>query len=198
MERQNEKEEVETEVCTKKSQCLQWLKDVIQIFVYSALICICVGLVFNKAKVQSGSMEPTIMTGQNILCITPALHGLKEGNIIEFYIDPDKIGTNGANYATDYKGRVTYIKRIIGMPGDTIKLTGDGYVYRNGEKLEEPYIQGNITYPKEGETEQIFVVPENEYFVMGDNRTDSYDSRYWPDAFVQKKDIRGVFITKLP
>lgn len=77
------------------------------------------------------------------------------------------------------------IKRIIGLPGDTIEIK-QGNVYVNGTLLKENYaLKDKFT------SQTKYVVPENCYFVMGDNRANSYDSRYWEDPYVKRSDIIG-------
>lgn len=80
-------------------------------------------------------------------------------------------------------------KRVIGMPNDTIKII-DGIVYVNDIAIDEPYI---IPYPKE--TMYKYDIPEDKYFLMGDNRPESSDSRNW--GAVSKEDIKGVVIFNL-
>jgi len=77
------------------------------------------------------------------------------------------------------------VKRVIGLPGDTVTLAG-GYVYIDGRKLNESWlpasVQGNTQPGPPGNAanlQQAYTVPANDYYVMGDNRTDSCDSRYW-------------------
>jgi signal peptidase I len=103
-----------------------------------------------------------------------------------------------------------FIKRIIGVPGDKI-IIKNGDVYRNGKKLDESkYLTNNNnhhTYVKGTEEEEIFLVPENKYFVLGDNRQGSSDSRAhsqeWYneqgeyDPFVKKSDIEGRYLFTL-
>lgn len=87
------------------------------------------------------------------------------------------------------KGEGTYIKRVVGKGGDTIELKQQG-VYRNGEKMEEPYACGPTT--PMGITWHI---PENAFFVLGDNRTHSLDSRYWQEPYVKEAELKSrVFL----
>ncbi|KKR54760.1 signal peptidase I [Candidatus Woesebacteria bacterium RIFOXYC1_FULL_41_14] len=83
-----------------------------------------------------------------------------------------------------------YIKRVIALPGETVAIE-NGHVYINGELLGEPYLEDTLktnggAFLQEG---QEYVVPENQYFVMGDNRPNSSDSRYWGP--ISKKSISG-------
>jgi signal peptidase I len=99
------------------------------------------------------------------------------------------------------KADIDLIKRIIGVAGDKIKLE-NGEVYRNGEKLEEKYLPaGTTTYPAyqfEGtlQESQEITVPNGKYFVLGDNRNHSKDSRFSDIGFVDRKDIKGRVLLK--
>ncbi|CAI3627530.1 Signal peptidase I [Clostridium neonatale] len=95
---------------------------------------------------------------------------LKEGDIVTFKCD-------------EY-GDKLLIKRLIGLPGDTIEIK-DGVVFRNGTELEEPYVKNNEEY------DGYFEIPEGKYFFLGDNRANSDDSRYWENPYVDRKDIEG-------
>jgi signal peptidase I len=104
------------------------------------------------------SMEPTFYQGQRILVNKVAynFHELERGDVIVF--EP----TNG--------GQADYIKRVIGVPGDTIAIKNEA-VRVNGTKLQEPYIQDSSKYTFDQEK-----IAEDNYFVLGDNRNNSNDS----------------------
>lgn len=129
-----------------------------------------------NATVPSGSMEKTIMTHSRVLGTRFAYWGgrtPKRGDIVVFQYPIDTaLGKN-----------THYIKRVIGLPGETVTIR-DGAVYINGEQLEEDYINGTWTVENDGFT---FEVPEGEYLMLGDNRNNSNDARYWPAIALQKK-----------
>lgn len=84
-----------------------------------------------------------------------------------------------------------YIKRLIGLPGERVMIK-EGVVYINGEPLSEEYLpEDYFTYPELNvytDMEEV-VIPENEYFFLGDNRNNSSDARIWQYKFVKKEDI---------
>lgn len=126
-----------------------------------------------SALVPSGSMEETVMAGDRIM-INRLAYIAKEpqrGDIVAFYYPDD--------------GETLYLKRVMGLPGETIEGI-DGYVYIDGVKLENDYTTEHMEYdfaPLE--------VPDDCYFMMGDNRNNSWDSRYWQNSFVEEKEIIG-------
>ncbi len=129
--------------------------------------------------IPSGSMEPTLQIGDRILVnkLSYHLHGVDRGNIVVFSRPPTE--SCGGPEVNDL------VKRVIGMPGDVLTLSG-GYVYVDGKRLNETWLpsseQGITSAGPQGSNWNLsrpYRVPANDYFVMGDNRTDSCDSRYW-------------------
>ena len=146
------------------------------------VICIAVYLilikyVFQVSVVQSGSMEPTINTKEVIL-LDKVAYLVKEprrGDIITF---------NSKEKNSDM------LKRIIGMPGDTISFV-DGYVFVNGTICDESaYLEEDV----ETNCLSTFTVPEGCYFLLGDNRYNSDDSRFWENPYIAKSDIIGKLL----
>jgi len=92
----------------------------------------------------------------------------------------------------DRGGQKSLIKRVIGLPGDTIELKDDA-VYRNGNRLDEPYVKGGLTPGSMA----LVKVPEGSYYVLGDNRQVSMDSRTSEIGFVTMEKIRGKVVYRL-
>jgi signal peptidase I len=129
--------------------------------------------------IPSGSMEPTLQIGDRILVnkLSYHLHGVDRGDIVVFSRPPAE--NCGGPEVNDL------VKRVIGLPGDVISLSG-GYVYIDGKRLDESWLptseQGVTSAGPAGTASDLahpYRIPANDYFVMGDNRTDSCDSRYW-------------------
>lgn len=153
---------------------------IITIFIF-LIVFTCV---FSVNKVPSTSMEPTIEPKSFIInWRLPFLFG-------------DPIPNHGdiVVFRPGGQDRRLLVKRVIGISGDQISFEG-GYVFRNGEKLEEPYLQAEgMTY---SDTER-FSVPEGCIFVMGDNRLHSRDSRYMENPFIPVKNILAKELVSFP
>lgn len=130
-------------------------------------------------NISGNSMEPTFSNGDTIMFegLTYAVEAPMRGDVVVFYgtDEPDKI----------------FVKRIIGLPGEEVVIR-ERRVYINGELLEEPYL-GQLSDPanlKMREYDGItYEVPEGKYFMLGDNRQNSFDSRTWNDPFVPLDNI---------
>lgn len=148
---------------------------------YAVLIFACVYIIPNfilqRTIVDGQSMENTLSNGDHLYVekITYRLGLLKRFDIIVFY----PYGREHEDY---------YVKRIIGLPGETVQII-DGKIYINGEILEENYGKEPILDP--GRAAQPITLGEDEYFVMGDNRNISKDSRYPNVGNVKKENIGG-------
>ena len=117
--------------------------------------------------IPSASMEPTLLIGDRILVdkLSYHLHGVGRGDIVVFAKPPREVADPTIK---------DLVKRVIGLPGDVISSRG-GRVYINGKVLPEPWLgRGIVT--TDIRTQKV---PPNEYFVMGDNRSDSQDSRFF-------------------
>ncbi len=127
------------------------------------------------ARVMSGSMETTLMTGDRVIFAREKDYVPERGDIIMFTMNAgDPIPTWGRSEGL--------CKRVIGIAGDTIEIK-DCKVYLNGEELVEPYLRDcEITYLPKGERYKKYVIPECCIFVMGDNRCSSKDSRFFEDG----------------
>lgn len=125
-----------------------------------------------NARIPSGSMIPTITEGNRIIGNRLAYINSepKRGDIVVFYYPDDE--------------SQKFIKRIIGLPGETIYIA-DGIVYIDGQPLDESAYLTVETYGVSGP----FTIPDDCYFMMGDNRNSSNDSRFWTNHFVHKDKI---------
>ncbi len=135
--------------------------------------------VYMNATIPSGSMQNTIMQGDRIF-----------GNRLAYIKDdPKRYDIIIFKYPDDTSK--TFIKRVIGLPGETVEIK-NGNVYIDGS--ETPLDDSFCAEETEGEFGP-YVVPEDSYFVMGDNRNNSLDSRYWNNTFVSKDQIlaKAVF-----
>lgn len=147
------------------------------LLVTAAVVFLLFRVIFQLAWVPSGSMETAIPTKSLLLSLRlPYLVSdpvLERGDVVTF--QSDELGK-------------LLVKRVIGLPGEEVSFS-NGYVYVNGQKLEEPYLNlRGITNTAENE---VFRVPEGCYFVLGDNRRSSDDSRFWDDPYVSEEDIRA-------
>jgi len=144
-------------------------------------------------KIPSGSMKPTLQIGDHIL-VNKFLYGVKLPFIMTKII-PVKEPTHGDIIVFKYPEDPDkdFIKRVIGVPGDTVKIR-DKKIFINNAQLSVDhgvYSDPRIIPGQMNKRDNFgpVTVPKNSYFVMGDNRDNSYDSRFW--GFVSEKSIKG-------
>lgn len=149
----------------------RFVLDVLETLALSLILFIAINAVSARIRVESISMQPTLYAGDFII-VNKLAYKLGEpgrGDVIIFHYPPDP-------------NREPYIKRVIGLPGETVRIEG-GKVYVNHVLLNEPYISAAPTY------EGSWVVPEDSLFVLGDNRNSSSDSHSW--GMVPLKNVIG-------
>jgi signal peptidase I len=152
---------VETEEnLPEKPSLLRVLVDILETLLLSVALFILIDAVSARIKIDGTSMEPNLHHGEFVIVskINYRLGEPERGDVVVF----------------DFPRNITkeYIKRVIGLPGEQVRIQG-GKVYINGIELSEPYLQIEPQY--EGQWD----VPENTLFVLGDNRNNSSDSHNW-------------------
>ncbi len=154
-------------------ELMGWLLYIIIIVGAAYLIVTFVG---QRTQVSGSSMETTLSDGDQLIVdkISYRFRDPKRYDIIVF--------------PYQYEPNTYYIKRIIGLPGETIQII-DGYIYIDGEQLDEHY--GNELMNDPGIAAEPVALGEDEYFVLGDNRNNSQDSRAVNVGVIHRKDILG-------
>lgn len=175
-----------------------------------AIVLVLRSFLVEPFQIPSGSMKPTLEVGDFIL-VNKFAYGIRlpvlDTKVIEVG-DPQRGDVMVFRYPSE--PTINYIKRVVGLPGDTIRYTADKQLFVNGESVakqlvgEEPGSLGSATLYKEklGAVEHLiriemnryradpgkeWTVPAGHYFMMGDNRDNSNDSRYWTDPNIPKE-----------
>lgn len=181
--------EHESEEPPEKPSLLKEILSWIQVLAAAVVIAFMLDhFIIANSTVPTGSMETTIMPGDRVIGLRlKYTFGEPERGDIAIFIYPDDEAAGIRTY---------YVKRIIGMPGDTVDVK-DGHVYLNGS--EEPLDESMIKEPMMLEAPMHFEVPEDSYFMMGDNRNYSNDSRRWHNPYVKReKLIAKVYFKYFP
>lgn len=155
------------------------MQELVKLAVFAICVMFFVNCIIMLNIVPSASMQPTIKVGD--ITVSNCLSYLKD--------DPER------GDVVIFKGEdgKTMVKRIIGLPNDVISFV-DGYVVINGMVVEEEYIDDEI----ETNCGDTFVVPADCYFVMGDNRENSLDSRFFNQPYISKSDIKAKLMFVIP
>jgi signal peptidase I len=139
-----------------------WIRDLVVSVILAILVIL---FLYQPVKVEGTSMMPALIDQERIFInkfvYRLGIGDIQRGDLVVFWFpgDPTK----------------SYIKRVIGIPGDTVEVT-DGDVFVNGELLEEPYV---LSQYRDRQSMSQFKVQAEEYFVLGDHRSSSNDSRSW-------------------
>lgn len=157
----------------------EFFSDTFKYFLVVIFVLLVIVYVFTFTQVVGPSMEPTL-EAKNITVLSKSHYQffeVKRGDIIAF----------------EYNGMRNLVKRVIGLPGETVEFK-DNVLYINGQEVKEPYIKNEVTkdYVLKKPSN---VIPEDMYFVVGDNRDDSLDSRVI--GLIDKKDISGKIVMRL-
>ena len=155
---------------SKKSSCMGFIIDTVETILLALILFLAINAVSARVRVENVSMQPTLKAGEFLLVnrVAYKLSSPKIGDIIVFHAP----GVDDLDY----------IKRLIGRPGDTVSIE-DGVVYVNNEPLYETYIAAPPNYSG------TWVVPEGQFFVLGDNRNNSSDSHLW--GFIPEDSVVG-------
>lgn len=168
------------------------VKELLETAIFILLIFFIVRGIVQNFKIEGSSMEPSLHSGQYVLVNKliyfhfdiNAPQRLLPGNddLPAQVVYPFRMPERGDVIVLEFPRDVSkdYIKRVIGLPGETVEVR-DGVVYINNEPLDEPYLQGMLTNCSPGSAcaQGPIVVPPDSIFVMGDNRSNSSDSREW-------------------
>ena len=156
------------------------LKEILGWVLYIAIILgvtyLIITYVGQRTKVSGDSMEATLHTGDNLIVDKLSYH-FREPERYEIIVFPYR-----------YESDTYYIKRIVGLPGDKVQIR-DGYLYINGERSEEQY--GLERMNSAGIAAEEIFLGEDEYFVLGDNRNNSSDSRDPSVGVLKREEIIG-------
>lgn len=157
-----------------EEQKTNWVREIVPYVVMILVVVLLRIFVLVNAYIPTNSMENTIMTDARVMGLKTAywFHEPERGDIVVFWA-PDLENT-------------LYVKRLIGVPGDTVEVI-NGALYVNGEEQEEPYLKEAMKKESYGP----YVVPEDSYFMMGDNRNVSLDARFWTNTYVTRDKVVG-------
>lgn len=183
------------------------LKETFETIIFVIAMVIIIRFFIGEIRwIPSGSMRPTLIEGDRIFVerFSRFYSSPKRGDVMVFYPPTETLRTTPAAVFERLTGffckDIAYIKRVVGLPGDKIVIKSDSEgkydVTVNGKRLHEKYIMDEYDYIPCSEAMYCgpFTVPKNHYFMLGDNRGNSQDSRFW--GFLPKENFigRAVFL----
>ncbi len=181
------KEELE-EVKTKEAKPKNIKREILDTVLYFLFLFVAVWAIVTfvgqRTVVNGESMYDTLNDGDNLWVDKFSYH-FKDPQRFDIVVFPM------------YDGEEYFIKRIIGMPGETVRIDHQGNIYINGELLEEDYGYETIEPGMVGRAFEGVTLGDDEYFVMGDNRNESEDSRFDIVGNVKREDLMGKAVFRL-
>lgn len=178
--------EAEKEETKKTSWIREFLEYIIWLFGIWAVVQLIITFIGVFSVVDGDSMQPTLYNGE-YLWVDKLTYHLSEPERFDVVIFP-----------IQYQGRDNhFVKRIIGLPGETIYIDENGVIYINGEILPDTYGKEVITEYNRQRAAEPLTLGEDEYFVLGDNRNHSSDSRYETVGNITRDRIMGRVVARL-
>ena len=170
---------------TQKPEVVNIVKELLSLIIYIGIVVLICYFILNfvgcRSKVDGSSMNPTLEDKDNLWV----------DKLSYTFGDPKRFDVVIFNYDEN----TTYVKRIIGLPGETVRIDQNGNIYINGKLLKENY--GKETILNNGRAGSDVYLGEDEYFVLGDNRNNSIDSRWSDVGNVNREDIVGKVVLRI-
>ena len=200
------KEDITKEENQKEEKQKSAFQEIVETIIFVLVAVILIRFFIGELRwIPSSSMYPTMIEGDRIFVekVTMPFVEPKRGDVIVFYPPDEVLKKDFLSVLARLTGvlckDIAYIKRIIGTPGDTLEIKKEGeefFVYINGKKEDEPYIFSKTEWINCRDDMYCgpLTIPEDSYFMMGDNRGNSQDSRFW--GLLPKKNIIGHAIFK--
>ena len=170
-----------------KPEDVNIVKELLSLIVYIGIVVLLCYFIINfvgcRSRVDGSSMEPTLTDGDNLWV----------DKLSYVFGEPERFDVIIFNYDED----TTYVKRIVRLPGETVRIDQNGNIYINEQLLKENYGKEVILESNLGRSNQPILLGEGEYFVLGDNRNNSSDSRWADVGNVHREDIIGKVVLRI-
>lgn len=171
----------------KKPEEVNIVKELLSLIIYIGIVVLLCFIIINfvgcRSRVDGESMMPTLNDKDNLWV----------DKLSYTFGDPKRFDVIIFNYNED----TTYVKRIIGLPGESVRIDKDGKIYINDRLLVEDYGKEKISSNNLGRASQPVLLGKDEYFVLGDNRNNSSDSRWADVGNVHREDIVGKVVLRI-
>ena len=188
MGRKTKEKEAENENRTSEKEAVNIKKEILEFVIYVVFLLLAVWFIVTfvgqRTEVNGESMYDTLKDGDNLWInkMSYRFHDPERFDIVVFPM---------------FDGEEYYIKRIIGLPGETVRIDEEGTIYINDIPLEEDYGYETISSDMIGRAGDGVVLGEDEYFVMGDNRNESEDSRFDVVGSLERERLMGKAVFRI-